>query len=98
MAARLRAPGVDETDVWATNRLTVGEGSILSVDGFAQQFTMWPKASKSEARISPGDAGVQAARDCLWPRRLEDALPYRGGGLLHTGRSPLDGRRKPSES
>lgn len=66
VAAHLSAPGVkDEVGVWATNSLTSGGGLILAADGFAKQFTVWPDADKSAAKISGGDPAIDKAKDCV---------------------------------
>lgn len=66
IAARITAPGVSgQVGVWASNSLTPGGGLILAVDGFAKQFTVWPDADKSAAKIGVGDPGVAAVKKCL---------------------------------
>ena len=66
VAAKLTAPGVDgDIGVWATNSLTAGGGLIMSVDGFAKQFTVWPDADKTDAEISLSADGYDEARDCI---------------------------------
>jgi hypothetical protein len=65
IAGRFTAPGVDEVGVWATNALPIGSGLLMSVDGFAKQFTVWPDADKTQAKISSTDDGVDEAKDCL---------------------------------
>jgi hypothetical protein len=51
--------------VWMTNSLTPGGGLILSVDGFAEQFTDWGVAKDTDAAISPTDPAVGIVKDCL---------------------------------
>jgi hypothetical protein len=65
IAGRFRAPGVDEVGVWASNKLPIGGGLLLAVDGVAKQFTVWPDGDKSSAGVSSTDDGVAEARDCL---------------------------------
>ncbi len=66
IAARFSAPGVDdETAVWSSNSLEPGKGLMLSVDGFAKQFTVWPDADKTKAEIDQSTDGVEEARACL---------------------------------
>ena len=65
VAANLTAPGVsNQTGVWATNDLA-SAGTILAVDGLAQQFTEWPDANKTDAAISAADPSVDRAKDCV---------------------------------
>jgi hypothetical protein len=66
IAARFSAPGVDnETGIWSSNSLEPGKGLMLSVDGFAKQFTIWPDADKTKAEIEQSTDGVEEARACL---------------------------------
>jgi hypothetical protein len=65
VAGRIKAPGVDDIGVWASNSLKPGGGIIMSVDGFAQQFTAWPDADKTDAGIRLGDDGTYEAINCL---------------------------------
>lgn len=66
IAGRFNAPGVDgEVGVWASNSLNAGEGVYMSVDGFAQQFTVWPDADTTDANITQSADGVSEARECL---------------------------------
>lgn len=60
------APG--SVGVWATNgdpASARSTGIVMSVDAFAQAFTDWPRADKSDARISKTDPGAAAAKACL---------------------------------
>ena len=67
VAATFTATGVeDQVGVWATNSIDpASPGIMMSVDGMAQQFTVWPVAEDTDAAISPADPSVTAARDCL---------------------------------
>lgn len=65
VAAEFTATGVPtQVGVWATNRLD-GSGTFMSVDGLAKQFTSWPDAANTGAKISAGAPAVSAARSCL---------------------------------
>lgn len=65
VAADVTAPGVSGySGVWSVNDLQ-SPGLILAVDGFAQKFTVWPDADKTDARISRADPSVNRAKDCL---------------------------------
>lgn len=60
--------GKNLVGVWATNgdpTIAQRTGTTMSVDGFAQQFTVWPDADKTEAAISKADRAVAAAKKCL---------------------------------
>ncbi len=60
VAIRFHGPGVDdETGVWATNGLD--SGSIFSVDGFATEFSDFPK----DDGFSSTDLGADAAKACV---------------------------------
>lgn len=66
IAMEFSADGVDsQVGVWASNSLKPGGGILMSVDGFAKQFTVWPDAENTDAQISPADPGVEAAKSCL---------------------------------
>ncbi len=70
VAIRFKARGEGaQTGVWATNALPqrVGDnqGILMAVDGFAQQFTVWPDGDRSQAQISKADPSVLGARNCL---------------------------------
>lgn len=55
----------NQTGVWVTNSLEPSGGITMAVDGFAQEFTVWPDADTTDAAISAADPGVTAAKDCL---------------------------------
>lgn len=57
--------GEDAVGVWASNSLTPGGGLMMSVDGYAKQFTEWPDASKTDAAISGADPSIKDAKSCL---------------------------------
>lgn len=60
VAIRFHGAGVDdETGVWATNDL--GSGSVFSVDGFAKEFSDFPKMDG----FSSTDPGAAAAKVCV---------------------------------
>ncbi len=66
IGVRFSATGVGEqVGVWASNSLEAGGGLILAVDGYAQQFTDWPDADKSAAKISKADRAVAIVKQCL---------------------------------
>lgn len=53
------------TGVWGTTSLEAGGGLTVSVDGFAEQFTNWPKSGPNSGDMSVTDDGAVAARGCL---------------------------------
>lgn len=66
VAMRFSATGVDDqTGVWATNSLKPGGGLIMSVDGFAKEFTVWPDGGETDAQLSTADDGAEEAVACL---------------------------------
>lgn len=66
VAMKFTAPGVGtEVGVWASNSLKPGGGLIMSVDGFATEFTDWPDGGETSANLSINDDGASAAVDCL---------------------------------
>ena len=68
ISAEIEGPGVegdDQIGTWASNGLTASEGLILSIDGFAKQFSDWPDGSKSKAGFSQIDDGVKQSRECV---------------------------------
>ncbi len=63
-AIEFSATGISsQTGVWARNG--IDSGIIMSVDGFAKEFTVWPDASKTDANISTADRNVLIAKSCL---------------------------------
>lgn len=62
IAAEFTASGLDTSDVgiWATNKID-GGGMMISVDGFASQFSNYPK----QDAFSVVDDGADAAKACL---------------------------------
>lgn len=68
IAMKFSVPGVgEESGVWASNSLQPGEGLIIAVDDFAQNFTQWPAGDTSSFKISPADDGVEEAEICVSP-------------------------------
>jgi hypothetical protein len=67
VAGHFTAPGVDDaTGVWVTNSIDpAAPGILMAADAFAQQFTVWPDADKTDAAIGLADPGIPAAKDCL---------------------------------
>lgn len=64
VAVRFAATGVeDQTGVWATNGLDTG--ITMSVDGIAKNFTDWPDAATTGAKIKSTDPAVAVAIGCL---------------------------------
>lgn len=65
VAATFSATGVsDQVGVWATND-PAGTGAVMSVDGTAKQFTVWPDAEKTDAAIRADDPSVNVVKGCL---------------------------------
>lgn len=65
IAVEFKAAGVgSEVGVWASNSLQPGGGTILAVDGMAQEFTVWPDGDTTSAAISSADDGAAEAADC----------------------------------
>lgn len=68
IAAEIEGPGVDgdsQIATWASNGLDASTGLILSVDGFAKEFSDWPDGSKTDAGTSQSDDGVAEAKACV---------------------------------
>lgn len=66
IAIEFSATGVDnQTGVWASNSLKQGGGIIMSVDGTAKAFTVWPDADETDAEIPGDDPSVDAAKACI---------------------------------
>ncbi len=65
IAIKFSATGIDDSvGVWATNNLETG-GTNLAIDYVAQEFSIWPWGSASEAKISANDPAVQVVTNCL---------------------------------
>lgn len=53
-----------EVGVWAMNEIDGSMSMILSVDGFAQNFTVWPNTANGE-ELSAAEPGVEDVKSCL---------------------------------
>lgn len=65
IAVKFNAPGITETGVWVSNSLEPGGGVIMAADSIAQEFTVWPDASTSDAAIEVTDPAIDEAIACL---------------------------------
>ena len=66
IAVEFSATGVsNQVGVFASNSLTMGEGTVMAVDAFAQEFTDWGDADTTKAAISKADPSVATAKACL---------------------------------
>ena len=64
LAVEFGATGIEnQVGVWARNGIETG--LILSVDGTAKSFTVWPDASKTDAQISGADRNIDLVKSCL---------------------------------
>lgn len=57
--------GSEDIGIWATNSLTVGEGLIMAVGGYATEFSDWGDGGQTDAQLSINDDGAQEARGCV---------------------------------
>jgi hypothetical protein len=58
--------GEGEIGVWATNNIEVaGMGAIMVVNEVAQEFSDWPDADGTDAKMTMSDDGAEEARDCV---------------------------------
>ncbi len=68
LAMRFTADGFDgesETGIWLVSGLDAASaGPIMSVDGFAKQFTRWP-SKVDGTELNGTEANAQAAKACL---------------------------------
>ena len=66
VAMRFEAAGqTDLVGVWSTTSITANQAAtVISVDGFAKQFTHWPDAEQA-FDISPAHPSAKAVEDCL---------------------------------
>lgn len=64
IAMEFNGLGSPERGVWASNSLKRGGGVIMSVDGIAKEFTVWPNGP-ADSPMSITDDGAQEALDCL---------------------------------
>ena len=64
IAVEFNGLGSPERGVWASNSLKRGGGVIMSVDGIAKEFTVWPNGPAGSP-MSITDDGAQEALDCL---------------------------------
>lgn len=66
VAAGFTATGIDpQVGVWVTNDLDPSGGIVMSADGIAKEFTVWPDASTTDAAISAADPSIKVAQECL---------------------------------
>ena len=71
VAVKFKATGVgNQTGVWAVNGTLpqkAGDlaGLTLAINPIAQQFTVWPKGNKTNAKIAVNDRSVAEAMKCL---------------------------------
>jgi len=64
IAIEFEATGIEnQVGVWARNEIE--SGIILAADSFAQSFTVWPDADKTDSQIMASDPAIKIARDCL---------------------------------
>jgi hypothetical protein len=64
MAIEFGASGIEnQVGVWARNGIE--SGIIMSVDGTAKSFTVWPDASSTDAQISGADRNIDLVKSCL---------------------------------
>lgn len=68
VAARIYGAGIPAEGagpgVWAISGDPDAPGLVLAVDGFAKQFTSYPDASQTDARITMATDGASAAQTC----------------------------------
>lgn len=69
VAIQFRGDPNEDSGVWASTSLELGDGSVRSVDTSAVEVTSWPWALVSEPKIAVDDPGVDAARSCLGAAR-----------------------------
>ena len=63
VAAELVGPGVSgEVAVWIHNRLPQDPGLLMSVDGLAKEFSVFPDATQSRASASMSDKPARALK------------------------------------
>ena len=68
VSALIYGPGMADgkgPGVWAVSGDPANPGTILSVDGFAKQFTEFPDAAKTTTAITMNDDGAQQSADCV---------------------------------
>lgn len=64
LAIEFGASGIEnQVGVWARNGIE--SGIIMSVDGTAKSFTVWPDASSTDAQISGADRNIDLVKSCL---------------------------------
>jgi hypothetical protein len=68
VAAEITGPNLEDVTsigVWAISGDPGSPGMILSVNGFAKEFTPYPDASETDANITIADDGVRQAEQCV---------------------------------
>lgn len=67
VAAKIYGPGIEngsDPGVWAISGDLNNPGMILSVNGYAKEFSSYPDASKTDASITTADDGAKDALLC----------------------------------
>lgn len=57
--------GDDDIATFATNSLEGTGGILMSVDGVAKEFSVFPDASTTDAKASMSDDGAKQSKDCV---------------------------------
>jgi hypothetical protein len=58
--------GTGEIGTWAkSGPLRVGQGLILSVDSFANEFSYWDDGGETDAQLSMDNDGAEESKDCV---------------------------------
>jgi len=69
VAAELVGPGANgEVAVWLHLRTPQDPGLLMSVDGYAKEFSDWPDASKTKASATMSDKPAQALQQYVESR------------------------------
>ena len=68
VSAEIDGPGIDgsgQIGTWAKRGSLGDGGGVISVDGFALEYSDWADGSRSGAELSITDDGAQESRDCV---------------------------------
>ena len=67
VSAEIDGPGIDgsgQIGTWAKRGSLGDGGGVMSVDGYALEYSDWADGTRSDAELSITDDGAQESRDC----------------------------------
>lgn len=87
VAAEIQGPGIlpkQAVGIWAISGDPATPGTILSVDGFAKQFSIYPDGATTDAQITMNDDGVQEVVSCAQTVSAFSPVPFSNPTIAFT--------------